>query len=110
MRIAGKERGASSSSNDLQLSADGVRRGMAMDVGAVERIRPVERAGVARGPGDVAPALGVAGATRLQDDSYAKKSGQNEERGMDEDAAEESAEDSEATPRPGSGRGLNLFA
>ncbi|WP_109484349.1 hypothetical protein [Occallatibacter savannae] len=80
-----------------------------MDVGAVERTRPVEQVGMRRGPADVAPALGVEASGRMEEDSY-RNNGQTPDRGMDDPP--EDAEPEQAEP-PLAARGktrVSLFA
>ena len=58
-----------------------------MNVGAVERVGPVERAAVMRGPADVTPALGVGGAAHLEEHSSGKND-PGQDRGMESEEAE----------------------
>jgi hypothetical protein len=82
-----------------------------MDIGAVESVRPLERVGARRGPGDLAPALGVEGAVRMEEDSY-RESGKDQDRGMEEDAegVEEGACGPETNATSGKKGGVNCFA
>jgi hypothetical protein len=82
-----------------------------MDVGAVESVRSVGRVGVRRGPSDVAPALGIEGAVRVEDDSY-RDSRKDQDRGMEEDVEglEESVCEPEASAPFGKKSGVNCFA
>ena len=80
-----------------------------MDIGAVERIRPVEQVGVSRRPGDVAPALGVDGAARMEDDSYGEdKNGQD--RGMEEEDPEENEEGLDRAVAVNDGKQVDVIA
>jgi len=81
-----------------------------MDVGAVDRIRSAEQAGIRRAPNDVAPALGVEGAGRMGEDSYGET--KQQDRGMEDetDTVEENANGSESISGGRERSGVNLFA
>jgi hypothetical protein len=81
-----------------------------MDVGVVGRVRPAEQVGVPRAPSDVAPALGVEGPGRMEEDSYGES--KQQDRGMEEEAdiLDENADESESHPGLGKKRGVNVFA
>lgn len=57
-------------------------------MGPVERVGAVRQVESARKAADVSPAFGVAGAGRLQDDSYGDDAS-GQDRGMEEDAPQE---------------------
>jgi len=80
-----------------------------MDVGAVERIQPMEQVGVRRGPGDVAPALGVDGAARMEDDSYGDGR-KAQDRGMEEEDPGANEEERDHAVAVNDGKQVDLFA
>lgn len=84
--------------------------GVAMEVGAVDRLRPAERVGIRRAPNDVTPALGVEGAERMGEDLYGEA--KQQDRGMEEEteAVEENGEGSKSASGSREGSGVNLFA
>ena len=80
-----------------------------MDVGAVERVGPVSPVGAARRPGDVAPAIGVDGVARMEDDSY-KESRKEQDRGMEDEDAGENQEELDRAEVVNDGKQVDLFA
>ena len=80
-----------------------------MDIGAVERVGPLEQVGVRRWPGDVAPALGVDGTARMEDDSYSEGSS-GQDRGMEEEDPEENEEGLDRAVAVNDGKQVDLIA
>jgi hypothetical protein len=78
-----------------------------MDIGGVERIRPVEQVGVCCSPGDVVPALGVERAGRVDDDSY-EDGTKKQDRGMEEEDPDASARVRDVSLNDG--RQVDVFA
>ena len=79
-----------------------------MDIRAVERVRSVEQVGMRRGPADVAPALGVAGAS-IEEDSY-RGSEHGQERGMDEQPEDDVQERSQTPSEPDEMKSVKMLA
>ena len=80
-----------------------------MDIGAVERVRPVERVGMRLGPGDVAPALGVEASERMEEDSY-RDAGDAPKRGTDDPPEGEEEESVERPQETSDITRVSLFA
>jgi len=78
-----------------------------MDIGAMERIRPMMQVGARSG--DVAPTLGVEGAGRMEEDSY-RSANEEQNRGMDEQTEDDDQQESEASSEEGQSRSVSLFA
>ena len=63
-----------------------------MEVGGIEGVRAIDGLGVTRRAGDVSPAFAVERAERMDEDSYGGNA-RRQDRGMEEDDAEEVTED-----------------
>jgi hypothetical protein len=82
-----------------------------MDIGPVERIRPIEPIRSSIGPSDVSPALGIEGPGQAEDDSY-RDSSMDQKRGMEgeNEDGEQKGEEATSNAPPRRKNGVNCFA